>query len=359
MPSSLPASPLHAGGHPGTAPAATSVWVPQGPYSLESTLSVLQRGTHDPCTRVGRGEAWLCFSTPEGPASLRLTQPAAGPVAAEPGAAKPAVAEPPPHSSPAGHSFGGPSSPVRIRAWGPGARAALAGVPRLLGAGDDWSGFDESGFRASLPRAVNEARRRNPGLRLPATGRVFDALVPAILEQKVTVIEARYAWRYLVRRFGSPAPGPVPEGMAVAPDAHALRRVPSWEWHAARVDAKRSMTILRAAEAAAGLDRLGSRELTDGVSATLQTVPGIGPWTAAEVLQRTHGDPDSVSVGDFHLAAWVGYALTGRKTDDAGMLRLLEPWAGHRQRFVRMLGLTGFRKPSYGPRLSPEDHRRR
>ncbi|GAA3674015.1 3-methyladenine DNA glycosylase [Arthrobacter ginkgonis] len=346
MPSSVHPSPLRAGGDPGTAPAVTSVWVAEGPYSLESSLSVLQRGTHDPCTRVGRGEAWLCFSTAEGPASLRLTQ----------SSASPGTAEPAPRPSPAGLS---PGPQVRIRAWGPGARAAVAGVPRLLGAGDDWSGFDEPAFRATLPRAVDEARRRNPGLRLPATGRVFDALVPAILEQKVTVIEARYAWRYLVRRFGSPAPGPVPEGMAIAPDAHALRRVPSWEWHAARVDAKRSTTILRAAEVAAGLDRLGAQTLADGVSAKLQTVPGIGPWTAAEVLQRTHGDPDSVSVGDFHLAAWVGYALTGRKTDDAGMLRLLEPWSGHRQRFVRMLGLTGFRKPSFGPRLAPTDHRRR
>ena len=338
MPSSVPDFPLRAVGDPGTAPAAASVWVAEGPYSLASTLSVLQRGTYDPCTRVGPGEAWLCFSTAEGPASLRLTQPAA-----EPASPTPALS----------------STQVRIRAWGPGAQAAVAAAPRLLGAGDDWSGFDEPGFRASLPRAVDEARRRNPGLRLPATGRVFDALVPAILEQKVTVIEARYAWRYLVRRFGSPAPGPVPDGMAIAPDAHALRRVPSWEWHAARVDSKRSTTILRAAEVAAGLDRLGPQALADGVSAKLQTVPGIGPWTAAEVLQRTHGDPDSVSVGDFHLAAWVGYALTGRKTDDAGMLRLLEPWSGHRQRFVRMLGLTGFRKPTFGPRLAPTDHRRR
>jgi len=86
-------------------------------------------------------------------------------------------------------------------------------------------------------------------------------------------------------------------------------------------------------------------------------VPGIGPWTAAETSQRSHGDPDSVSVGDFHLASFVGYALTGRQTDDPGMLELLEPWRGHRQRVVRMLLLSGFRKPKFGPRLAPQDHR--
>ena len=54
----------------------------------------------------------------------------------------------------------------------------------------------------------------------------------------------------------------------------------------------------------------------------MQTIAGIGVWTAAEVVQRTHGCPDSIAVGDYHLAAYVGAALTGRRTDDAGMLAL-------------------------------------
>jgi 3-methyladenine DNA glycosylase/8-oxoguanine DNA glycosylase len=33
---------------------------------------------------------------------------------------------------------------------------------------------------------------------------MIDQLVPIILEQKVTVIEARRAYRYLVHRYGSP-----------------------------------------------------------------------------------------------------------------------------------------------------------
>ena len=40
------------------------------------------------------------------------------------------------------------------------------------------------------------------------------------------------------------------------------------------------------------------------------------------------------------------------------MLELLEPWRGHRQRVVRMLQLSGFRKPSFGPRMTIQDHRR-
>lgn len=304
------------------------------PYDLRGTLSILSRGTQDPTARIDDAGAWLTLNTSSGAATLRLTR------------------------GPDGHDGSRGTAVVMGQAWGPGAEEALAGLPALLGAGDDWSGFDTPDFHAGLPRLVREPRRRHPGLRLPATGRMIDALVPVILEQKITTIEARYSYKYLVRRHGSPAPGPAPSGLMVPPTAQGWRRIPSWDWHRAGVDSKRSGTIMRACSSAGALERLASLPAGEELARKLCTVPGIGPWTAAETAQRTHGDPDSVSVGDFHLAAFVGYALTGRKTDDAGMLELLEPWRGHRQRVVRMLVLSGFRKPAFGPRLAPQDHRR-
>ena len=86
---------------------------------------------------------------------------------------------------------------------------------------------------------------------------------------------------------------------------------------------------------------------------------GVGLWTSAEARIRAFGDPDAVSVGDYHLAHEVGYALTGHRVDDDGMLELLEPWAGQRQRVIRLIETTGLREPRRGPRLSPEDHRGR
>ena len=50
-------------------------------------------------------------------------------------------------------------------------------------------------------------------------------------------------------------------------------------------------------------------------------------------------------------------SVLGPTVDDAGMLELLEPWRGHRQRVVRMLYLSGFRKPAFGPRMTVQDHR--
>ena len=81
-------------------------------------------------------------------------------------------------------------------------------------------------------------------------------------------------------------------------------------------------------------------------------------FRSAETTQRSHGDPDSPSVGDYHLPAVVGWALIGKPVDDDGMLELLEPWAGQRQRVMRLIEASGFRKPAFGPRMTIQDHRR-
>ncbi|WP_445153624.1 DNA-3-methyladenine glycosylase family protein [Arthrobacter sp. Hor0625] len=318
---------------PDGAPAAADAslrWHPGGPFDLLQTLGTLRRGHGDPSIRVTADGFWMAFTTASGPASLRLTS--AGPATAP---------------------------WIEARAWGPGAAEAAQAVPRMLGRDDDWTDFDEPAFHATLPRMVAEARRRNPAVRLPATGRMIDALVPTILEQKVTVIEARRGYRYLMYRFGTAAPGAgtvAPANLMVQPTPEQWLRIPSWEWHKAGVGPQRSATVMRALRSAAALERLAPLPAGEA-AAKLQTIPGIGIWTAAEVVQRTHGCPDSIAVGDYHLAAYVGAALTGRRTDDAGMLRLLAPWAGHRQRVVRMIGLSGFRKPVFGPRMTIQDHR--
>jgi 3-methyladenine DNA glycosylase/8-oxoguanine DNA glycosylase len=90
----------------------------------------------------------------------------------------------------------------------------------------------------------------------------------------------------------------------------------------------------------------------------LPALPGIGPWTTAEAAQRAFGHADAVSVGDYHLHDLVVYALTGRpRGDDAEMLAVLAPWAGQRQRIVRLIELSGVAKPRFGPRYSPIDIR--
>ena len=186
---------------------------------------------------------------------------------------------------------------------------------------------------------------------------MLESLIPAVLEQKVTGKEAWAAWRWLLRHHGEAAPGPVADRMRVVPDAETWRHVPSWDWHRAGVDPKRSATAVRCARVAAQLEACPG--LThDEAHARLRSVSGVGAWTAAETAERALGDADALSVGDYHLKDVVGWALLGHGLDDEAMVELLEPVRPQRYRAVRLIDLTpGARKPRFGPRMTIQDHR--
>ncbi|ACU40138.1 DNA-3-methyladenine glycosylase family protein [Actinosynnema mirum] len=307
-----------AGTAPGESPLARS-WSPPFPVDVGAVVAPVRRGPGDPSFhREACGAVWLAAGTPCGAGTLRL--------AVSGGA-------------------------VDALAWGSGAEWLLDGLPALLGAEDD-----DSGFVAHHP-LVAESRRRRPGVRLCSTGRVWDALLPAVLEQKVTGTEAQRSYRQLCVRFGEVAPGPTPMPLHVPVGPRVVMRLADWEWHAAGVDGARRRTLVAAAqvahrlEAAAGIKGVLGREL-------LRKVPGIGVWTAAEVAQRAWGDADAVSFGDFHLAKTVGHALTGGAVDDDGMAGLLAPYSPQRHRAVVFLLLSGVRAPRRGVRFSPRDYRR-
>ena len=304
----------------GGAPLARQ-WRAPFPLDVRLVLSVHRRGPRDPAFRAAAdGAIWRTSRTPDGPGTLRVT------------------------------GAGAAVTVVSATAWGPGAAWLLDTLPCLLGARDDPAGF------APAHPLLRELARRYRGARVGRSGRVLEALVPAVLEQKVVSIEAHRAWRVLLTRFGDPAPGPAPAGMRVFPAARTWSRIPSWEWHRAGVEAVRARTIIAAARAPGRIEETTAMAAAEA-DRRLRALPGVGPWTSAEVRQRACGDADAVSVGDYHLPAVVGWALAGHVVDDAGMLELLAPYAGHRYRATRLVELSGPRPPRRGPRMAVRDYR--
>ncbi len=312
---------------------ASREWLAPFEVDIRLVLGVHRRGPGDPAYRVdAAGAIWRTMLTPDGPGTLRVTSRRThGP-------------------GPDGRDTDGPGTLVTGQAWGPGAGWLLDRLPAQLGAHDDPSSF--------TPRhpVLADLALRYQSLRIGRTERVFEALVPAVLEQKVLGQEAHRAWRILLRKFGEPAPGPAPAGMRVVPPPRAWARIPSWDWHRAGVEGVRARTIINAANVASRLEEVLDLDPAEA-DARLRSLPGIGVWTSAEIRQRAAGDPDAVSVGDYHLPRAVGWTLERRITDDAGMLELLAPYAGHRHRVTRLIELGGSEPPRRGPRLPVRDYR--
>jgi 3-methyladenine DNA glycosylase/8-oxoguanine DNA glycosylase len=306
---------------PGPDPGLRRDWRAPFAVDVRLTLSPYRHGGSDPTCRVdAAGAVWRTSLTPDGPGTLRVISRSADP---------------------------GPL--VTGQAWGPGAAWLLDTLPAQLGACDDLSGF------TAHDAIVGELALRFAGLRVGRTGRLFEALVPAVLEQKVVGREAHRAWRFLLLKHGEPAPGPAPAGMRVIPPPRVWARIPSWDWHRAGVEGVRARTIITAA-AATRLEQVLELDPAEA-DRRLRSLSGIGPWTSAEIRQRAAGDADAVSVGDYHLPKVVGWTLAGRITDDAGMLELLAPYAGHRYRVTRLIELGGSAPPRRGPRMPIRDYR--
>lgn len=281
-----------------------------GTLDLAATLGRHRRARPDPCVRLRGREAWRATRTPSGPATTWLRHD---------------------------------GSHVHAVAWGDGAEWALDALPALLGFHDATDGFTPH------QPLIAELHRRRQGLRFGRSDAVVEALIPTTLEQKVTGLEASRSYRALVQRFGEPAPGPVRLTLPPAPER--LAALPYWAMHGCGIERRRADTIRRVARAAPRLERAVTMSAPDAAG-VLTSVPGIGPWSAAEVAQVALGDPDAVSVGDYHLPHLVSWALAGeRRGTDERMLELLAPYEGHRARVVRLLELSGRFPPRRAPRV--------
>lgn len=293
-------------------PRLTRTLLPPPAYHFIGSVRQLAMGAHDPCARFVGDTFWWATRTPQGPATLSLRR------------------------------VGGQ---LLAAGYGPGAEWVVARADAVAGLRDDVSGFADLAAAHPVVAKLAHAYR---GLRMPTTGQVFPRLLRAILEQKVTGKEAFRAYSATVRRFGERAPAPVPT-LWVPPDPATIAAQPYWMFHPFGVEQRRAETLRRAGAEAERLERCA-----DSAEAIrrLTAIAGIGPWTAAEVVRTAFGDPDAVSIGDYHIPNMVAWALAGEpRGDDARMLALLEPFRGHRGRVCLLLAVAGMHAPRFGPRM--------
>ncbi|MDP1807611.1 MAG: hypothetical protein Q8K72_20705 [Acidimicrobiales bacterium] len=276
------------------------------PFAVElrPTMSLLRHGRHDPTIRLNAREVLRAMRTPAGPVTF--------------------------HARRAGDD-------LQVEAWGDGTDWLFGNAPAILGCLDDRAGFEPK------DEVVARLHRAGDGVRIPRTGRVIEALIPAVLGQRVTGFEATRSYHQLIERWGEPAPGP--GGLLLQPLPGQIAELAYYDLHVVGVERRRADTLKRVCAHASRLEEIaaaGPAALRD----RLESIPGVGPWTSAETSRAALGDADAVSVGDYHLKDIVGWALAGEANgSDSRMLELLEPYAGHRGRVCRLLELARLGPP--------------
>lgn len=286
------------------------------PLNWRRTTNIFGMGRTDPTARQLPEGYVRALHTPEGMATVALSQDAAG---------------------------------LRVQGWGPGARWAVQRAPDLVGARDD-----PAAFAPEDPR-VAELVRRFPGLRIGNTATVYELLVPVLCGQLIATREATAAWIGIVREFGHPAPGPYDLGLPPTP--REMLRIPEFAFRKVGLMRRFAETLLRCCAVIKRLEEARQMPLEDALR-RLQAVPGVGPWTAGHLAQAALGHADAVVIGDWHLPNTVSLFFGGPdRSDDARMLELLEPFRPHRGRVTRLILATGLSAPRRGPRIAPTSMR--
>lgn len=290
-------------------------------FDIGATLSCYRQGRNDPTTwidRVGRGVAGSgrfvrATWTPDGPATLMIRW--------------------------------SPDAEIEAETWGPGATWLLGRVPWMVGDLDVGAPHLESDPHPTVAASC----RANRHVRIGASGTLYHELLPNILQQRITALEAKHQWAALCRALGDPAPGPF-SGLLLPPAPEVLRRQPSWWFHPLGIERKRAQPLIDVARHASKMWSWAELEPVEAAR-LLRLIPGIGVWTVGVVLGPAMGDTDAVPVGDYHVKNIIGYNLAGEaRATDERMLELLEPYAGQRGRVVSAVMAHGAGAPKFGPK---------
>jgi AraC family transcriptional regulator of adaptative response / DNA-3-methyladenine glycosylase II len=174
----------------------------------------------------------------------------------------------------------------------------------------------------SIDPLLRRALSTHPGIRTPGAWDPFELAVRAILGQQISVPAATTIAGRVAQRWGTPIDGALSR---LFPTPAQLMDAPLEE---AGIIGTRAASLRALARAVSeGAVRF------DGVAtvAALQTIPGIGEWTAQYVAMRALSEPDAFPSGDLVLRRMAG-DCSARELD-----RRSEAWRPWRAYAVMLL----------------------
>ncbi len=166
-----------------------------------------------------------------------------------------------------------------------------------------------------------------PGLRLPGTVDVFELAARAIIGQQVSVKAATTVFNRFVERFGESLETPFPALNRLSPDASRIAASSVQDLIALGLNERRATTLQRIAEVFHS-DELQLDYGCDSEHACrqLQSLPGIGPWTAQYIALRALGDPNAFPASDLGLMKALNCDKPARVEEEA---QGWQPWRAY------------------------------
>jgi AraC family transcriptional regulator of adaptative response / DNA-3-methyladenine glycosylase II len=179
-------------------------------------------------------------------------------------------------------------------------------------------------------RALRSAVKRSPGRRVPRTVDGAELAIRAIIGQQISTAAARTHAARLAAEHGEAVADPNGglSRLFPAPDALLDARL------AMPAGRKRTLTVLLSALRAGEID-LGPGGDRAQTLATLEKIPGIGPWTRDIIGMRALGDPDAFPVAD--LGVRRGAGALGLPAGTAALVARSERWRPWRAYAVQHL----------------------
>jgi DNA-3-methyladenine glycosylase II len=200
-------------------------------------------------------------------------------------------------------------------------------VRRMLGTDSTLARFYRGAARIPWLRPLAQRMR---GVKPPRYPTLWEAAVNAIVFQQVSIYSASAILGRLIAALGSPVTLPNGVTLRAFPDAFTTLAANDDVLRGAGLSANKVATLRRVGEALASgaLDERMLEELPSAAAAELlQTIKGIGQWTATVILLRGFGRLDVFPRNDSGVAASLAF-VAGSAVEVESVLETLGPQRG-------------------------------